>query len=416
MTINTHYDTLNVARNASSDEIRAAYTKLTQKYVSDSMPSVEATKLMKVIHNSYAILSNPIQKNKYDQWLLEQESVASDLKKAGNDNQVIRVAEYRDNIYELKVAEPRNSERIQNKDSDLNDLVTVSGNETIPVAGKSTRKSFRWPVIVASSLIALMAIAWFNSRNGSAESTGDQIPLANDDGLKMTQTDPGTATGTDLAIPNPPDGPIFQTANIPAHDAVTIDRFLGNWKGVNDVSPVQQSLEITQKSEDSFVFRLDSKIGNSIGGIYGIAVFENSYAHFYNKEYGCSIIFTSKSNAIQVSTSSCQSFYRDGAVFDGSYMKPEAIRKIAKPTKPASKTTNPEPTKTISSKPQQESTPAATPKPAPQRLRNYVVTVKDAEGNESTIELLAKDKDAARDIIRDFRGNPKVLKIREKKK
>jgi curved DNA-binding protein CbpA len=415
MTTNTHYDILNVARNASSDEIRAAYTKLTQKYVSDSMPSVEATKLMKVIHNSYAILSNPIQKNKYDQWLLEQESVASELKKVGNDNQAIRVAEYRDNIYELKIVEPRNSERIQNKDSDINDLVTVSGNETIPLAGKSTRKSFRWPAIVASSLIALMVIAWFNSRNGSAESTRDQIPLANDDGLIISSTGPETANGATLAIPPSPDGSILQTANIPAHDAVAIDKFFGIWKGVNDVTPVQQSLEITLKSENSFVFRLDSKSGASIGGIYGIATFENGYAHFYNKEYSCSIIFTSKSNVIQVTTSSCQSFYRDGAIFDGSYMKPEAIKKATKAATPAPVPKAPELVENISNKPQPESLPAAAAKPSP-KLRTYIATVKDADGNESTIELLAKDKDAARDIIRDFRGNPKVVKIRERKK
>lgn len=415
MTTNTHYDILNVARNASSDEIRAAYTKLTQKYVSDSMPSVEATKLMKVIHNSYAILSNPIQKNKYDQWLLEQESVASELKKVGNDNQAIRVAEYRDNIYELKIVEPRNSERIQNKDSDINDLVTVSGNETIPLAGKSTRKSFRWPAIVASSLIALMVIAWFNSRNGSAESTRDQIPLANDDGLIISSTGPETANGATLAIPPSPDGSILQTANIPAHDAVAIDKFFGIWKGVNDVTPVQQSLEITLKSENSFVFRLDSKSGASIGGIYGIATFENGYAHFYNKEYSCSIIFTSKSNVIQVTTSSCQSFYRDGAIFDGSYMKPEAIKKATKAATPAPVPKAPELVENISNKPQPESLPATAAKPSP-KLRTYIATVKDADGNESTIELLAKDKDAARDIIRDFRGNPKVVKIRERKK
>jgi hypothetical protein len=260
-----------------------------------------------------------------------------------------------------------------------------------------------------------MAIAWFNSRDGSAESSGDQIPLANDEGLNMSQTGPETATGTALAIPKTPDGSILQTANIPAHDAVTIDKFYGIWKGVNDVTPIQQSMEITLKSENSFVFRLDSKSGASIGGIYGIATFENGYAHFYNKEYGCSIIFTSKSNVIQVTTSSCQSFYRDGAIFDGSYMKPEAIKKAPKAVAPAPVANAPELVENISKKPQPESLPAAAAKPSP-KLRTYIATVKDAEGNESTIELLAKDKDAARDIIRDFRGNPKVVKIREKKK
>jgi hypothetical protein len=414
MTINTHYDILNVSRDASSDVIRAAYKELTQKYVSDTSPSVEATKLMKVIHNSYAILSNPVQKLKYDQWLVEQDSLNSEIKKVGNGNQVKSNAVHRDNIYELKIAEPK---RIKDNDQEIRDLVSVSGSEVIPVAGRTARNTYRWPAIVALSLIAFMAIAWFNTRDGSAGSSGDQIPLANDEGLNISPTGPEKTTGAALAIPPSPDGSILQTANIPAHDAVAIDKFIGKWKGANDVTPIQQSLDISLKSENSFVFRLDSKSGASIGGIYGIASFENGYAHFYNKEYGCSIIFTSKSNVIQVTTSSCQSFYRDGAIFDGSYMKPEAIKKATKAVAPPPAPKSAELVENISNKPQPESLPAAAAaaKPAP-KLRTYIATVKDAEGNESTIELLAKDKDAARDIIRDFRGNPKVVRIREKKK
>lgn len=414
MAINTHYDILKVSRDASSDVIRAAYKELTQNYVSDNNPSVDATKLMKVIHNSYAILSNPIQKSKYDQWLLEQDSIGSEIKNVSNGDQAGRISVHRDNIYELKIAEPRKPERVKQNNPEIPDLVTGAGNEIVPVETKAAGKSFLWPAIVAVSLIAFMAIAWFSSRDGSTESTADQLPLANDNGLNVNLTPPETATGAALAIPTPPEGSILQTANIPAHDAVTIDKFIGIWKGVNDVTPIQQSLNITLKSENSFVFRLDSKSGASIGGIYGIAVFENGYAHFYNKEYGCSIIFTSKSNVTQVTTSSCQSFYRDGAVFDGSYMKPEAIKKAIKAVAPAPVPKAPAPVENISNKPQPESLPAAA-KPAP-KLRTYIATVKDAEGNESTIELLAKDKDAARDIIRDFRGNPKVLKLREKKK
>lgn len=414
MAINTHYDILKVSRDASSDVIRAAYKELTQNYVSDTNPSVDATKLMKVIHNSYAILSNPIQKSKYDQWLLEQDSIGSEIKNVSNGDQAGRISVHRGNIYELKIAEHKKQVRSQDNDSEILDLLSVTGKEVIPVSDTSVGKPFRWPAIIVICLIALMAIAWLNNREGSAEITGDQTPLANDDGLALNHNNPDTASGTGLPTPKTPDGSILQTANIPAHDAVSIDKFIGIWKGVNDVTPIQQSLNITLKSENSFVFRLDSKSGASIGGIYGIAVFENGYAHFYNKEYGCSIIFTSKSNVIQVTTSSCQSFYRDGAVFDGSYMKPETIKKAIKAIAPAPVPKAPEPVENISNKPQPESLPAAA-KPAP-KLRTYIATVKDTEGNESTIELLAKDKDAARDIIRDFRGNPKVLKLREKKK
>lgn len=416
MSNNTHYDNLNVARDASSDVIRAAYKELTQKYVSDSTPSVEATKLMKVIHNSYAILSNPVQKSKYDQWLLEQDSMNSEIKKVGNGTQAQKGnTVHRDNIIELKIAEPQQRVRTQNKDSDILDLVAVSGKEVIPISDTSVGKTFRWPAIIVLCLIALMAISWFDNREESTDTTADQVPLANDGGLALIQTTPDTAPETDLPTPKTPDGSILQTANIPTHDAVTIDKFIGKWKGVNSSNSIQQSLDISLKTENSFVFRLDSKSGASIGGIYGVAEFENSYAHFYNKEYGCSIIFTSKSNVLQVNTSSCQSFYRDGAIFDGSYMKPDAIQKTTKSVAQVPEPKAPELVEPIIETPQTESLPTVAPKPVP-KLRTYIATVKDAEGKESTIELLAKDKDAARNIIRDFRGNPKVVKIREKKK
>ncbi len=411
----THYDILKVSRDATSDVIRAAYKELTQKYVSDTTPSVEATKLMKVIHNSYAILSNPVQKLKYDQWLLEQGSINSEIKNVSNGNQAGRTSIHRDNIYELQIVDPKIFEQQKVNDQTIQESLTVLGDGAIPVAGKAARKSFLWPAIIVLSLIAFTAIAWLYSRSGSDESAEGQIPLANDDVLTIRQTDPVNATGTALAVPITPEGSILQTANIPSHDAVTIDKFVGNWKGASNATSIQQSLEITQKSENSLVFRLDSKSGASIGGIYGIATFENGYAHFYNKEYGCSIIFTSKSSVINVTTSSCQSFYRDRAIFDGTYMKPEAIKKATKPVAPTPEPKSAELTENITNNQKPESLSITAPKPA-YKLRTYIATVKDAEGNESTIELLAKDKYAAKVIIRDFRGNPKVVKIREKKK
>ena len=66
----THYDNLKVPRDAGTEAIRTAYRELIQQYAANQSPRAEANRQMKTIHNSYSILSNPIQKNKYDQWLL----------------------------------------------------------------------------------------------------------------------------------------------------------------------------------------------------------------------------------------------------------------------------------------------------------------------------------------------------------
>ena len=80
----THYDNLKVPRDAGTEAIRAAYRELIQQYAANQSPSAEANRQMKTIHNSYSILSNPIQKNKYDQWLLEQEPARAELKMTAN--------------------------------------------------------------------------------------------------------------------------------------------------------------------------------------------------------------------------------------------------------------------------------------------------------------------------------------------
>jgi len=70
----THYDHLMVARNASLDVIRAAYRALTQKYHPDRNPDdAEATRLMQLINESYAVLCDPEKRKEYDQHLAEQD-------------------------------------------------------------------------------------------------------------------------------------------------------------------------------------------------------------------------------------------------------------------------------------------------------------------------------------------------------
>lgn len=76
--LHTHYDNLKVVRSAPLVVIRAAYKALSQVHHPDKNPGDEsAVKVMEMINVAYEVLSNPQKKEKYDQWLKEQEGLLS---------------------------------------------------------------------------------------------------------------------------------------------------------------------------------------------------------------------------------------------------------------------------------------------------------------------------------------------------
>lgn len=80
----THYDNLKVTRNAPFNVIKAAYKTLCQTYHPDKCPEgvAEAQRMMNLITNSYAILSDPIKRAQHDAWIKEQEEAQAAAAKA----------------------------------------------------------------------------------------------------------------------------------------------------------------------------------------------------------------------------------------------------------------------------------------------------------------------------------------------
>jgi curved DNA-binding protein CbpA len=369
MPIKTHYETLRVARDAPGDIIRAAYKSLVQKSNADQNPGTDTSRSMKAIHDAYAVLSNPVQRAEYDRRLLERESAL--VGKGGIDSMDVR---------------------------------------------KNTSK--RWLLYTSVGAALLAVVAWLGFSNVAVESKTASTPQAGGSATQQGISRPASPAQHDAAAgtqAEPTATPMVVANSIPEHDQVALDAFIGAWKGVNGGPGGQQTLDILSKSEHSFVFRLDAKAGQGIGGVYGIAEFDNSYGHFFNKEYDCSILFTIKSGALRLNTDSCQEYHETGISFDGTYTKPASVAANPKPSAAKSKATKPQPAAGVETLPQQvDSTPVA-PVNAP-KLRKFSATVKDSDGNVNTFELIAKDKDAARAIIREFRGNPKVMKLKELKK
>ncbi|MEQ1661323.1 MAG: DnaJ domain-containing protein [Thiobacillus sp.] len=78
MSIRTHYDNLQVSRNASDTVIRAAYKSLVQKYHPDKNPESreEAERITRIINEAFEVLSNPKLKKEHDVRIAANENIA----------------------------------------------------------------------------------------------------------------------------------------------------------------------------------------------------------------------------------------------------------------------------------------------------------------------------------------------------
>lgn len=74
MSIHSHYDTLNVTRDAPREVIVAAFKGMAQKYHPDrNIDNPEAVQLMQVINGAYRILTDPVMRQEHDAWIALQE-------------------------------------------------------------------------------------------------------------------------------------------------------------------------------------------------------------------------------------------------------------------------------------------------------------------------------------------------------
>ena len=74
--VHSHYDNLKVARDASAEDIRAAYRALTRKHHPDRNPdNADAERVMSVVNVAYGVLSDPVKRSEHDRWIARSEAV-----------------------------------------------------------------------------------------------------------------------------------------------------------------------------------------------------------------------------------------------------------------------------------------------------------------------------------------------------
>ena len=76
--IHTHYDNLRIKRNATQGIIKAAYRALSYEYHPDRNPDRDTTRIMQMLNDAYAVLSDPVARAKYDAHVAAQEAAEAD--------------------------------------------------------------------------------------------------------------------------------------------------------------------------------------------------------------------------------------------------------------------------------------------------------------------------------------------------
>lgn len=390
----SHYDTLNVSRNAKPSAITEAYERLVQKCRDELRPNADPSRYLKAIGDAYAVLADPEQRAAYDLWLLEQELGKNGLKQPSAPS-----------MAEPKTTLPDHGAR--QRSEAIKPSVAIS--EDVPTADNHSRIA----IAAACTLFLAGLIGFFMFKSGPDGST---TPSASDAAspAQPAMNDSAVAAALSPASTEQESSESITEIVIPDHDPVAIEKFTGLWRGSPDQPSRWRKLDIRKKTQNSFVFQLDSKSGADIGEVFGVAEFRNGYALFFNEEYGCSMVFTMKSGALNLDTAGCQAYHGQGAGFDGHYGRPEteASRKTAATDASRPRQVTDRESATPVSANSAPTASQAAPAANPGKLYRFVATVKNAEGKTERIELVAANEEAARAILRDFRGNPTVVRIR----
>lgn len=152
----THYDNLNVSRDAPASVIKAAYKALCQKYHPDKYIGGhdEALRIMKNINGAYAVLSDSAKRAGYDQWIDKQERELA-------AKQAIRITEIlTKNSASVEANQQLLVDRFQAMLATLRKTAGVGGTQLGLISSQLLKKSNRMFGLVAV-VCAILAVTVF---------------------------------------------------------------------------------------------------------------------------------------------------------------------------------------------------------------------------------------------------------------
>ncbi|MBS0446109.1 MAG: DnaJ domain-containing protein [Proteobacteria bacterium] len=178
--VHSHYDNLQVAQNASQEVIKGAYKYLSQKWHPDRQPPerrAEAERIMKLVNDAYAVLSDPVARQEHDEWIRaenDREQAKSRAKaqaKASRDQARAQDEAEQARVYAMP---PRDTGREANR------LSARSREEYVNYIVRG-----HWPIAVVGAIVSvclllglLSLMDWFKSLLDSHPSISGLVALA----------------------------------------------------------------------------------------------------------------------------------------------------------------------------------------------------------------------------------------------
>lgn len=153
--IKTHYDNLNVSRNAPTSVIKAAYKVLCQKYHPDKYAggAEQALRIMKIINGAYAVLSDADKRAEHDQWIDKQERARA----TDEAQRIIQI------VTKNYVAPSATIEKKPPVSSIINKLwgILDSGGNKLRLIGSRAFKKSNWMFLLAGIVCIVATTAFF---------------------------------------------------------------------------------------------------------------------------------------------------------------------------------------------------------------------------------------------------------------
>ena len=154
----THYDNLNVSRNAPASVIKAAYKALCQNYHPDKYAGGpdEALRIMKIINGAYAVLSDSRKRAEHDQWIDRQE-------RGHAINEAHRLMTIMTKSHAAPSAKTRNKRSLSYRAmfNRFSKNIGSGSNKLRLIVGRITKKLNGFVLLIALAVISLTATLFY---------------------------------------------------------------------------------------------------------------------------------------------------------------------------------------------------------------------------------------------------------------
>jgi hypothetical protein len=148
--MHTHYDNLRVTRNATPGVIKAAYRALSHEFHPDKNPGRDTTRIMEIINEAYAVLSDPAARARYDAALVSGEGQSTGKKQGASSGTPDSTASEARRKRTAEAAGPKRRTAEATRKQPEAEAVTGSGR----VAGKVAKAA--WGSMAALAILAVL--------------------------------------------------------------------------------------------------------------------------------------------------------------------------------------------------------------------------------------------------------------------